>query len=564
LRRGTALIARDHASWAAIALILAGCGWVGAQAHHLTFNADDWQFVLYRRGLSLDVFLRPHAQSLAALVVLAFKVLLAAFGFHSYLPFMVLLLVVHGVACGLLYVLARRWVGAWAALAPTAILVVLGPAWHDLLFATQMGYIGSVAAGLGMVRCLERRDRRGDTAAAALLAVSLLWSSIGVGMIALAAVLIGLQRQRAWRLWVAALPFALYFLWQRAYGVSAASGANVSRLPTYLFRSASAAFASVSGVGQTPSPPFLVSIDVGRYVALAAAALLVVHVVRGGRLPPTAWAALVAAVTLWTVSALAYYPSREAQQSRYQYAGAAMILLAGVSVAGGRRPGRSGGLILGALTLAIVGSNLAILDRDAAYWRQNSAYSRAEVGVIQVARNVVAPDFAPNDLVTYLLTNRNSLLGIEAGPYFRAVDAYGSPADRPADVVRESEPVREAADLVLADAERLKLSRGRPHPPEGASCRSAPRAADLREISVGSGALWVRVGRGTDAQLQVRRFARRYRFDSFGASGTAAGTLQLKSGRPALLSLPTDRSALPWRARLVGGQRVRFCFAARR
>ena len=132
-----------------MALVLAGCLVIARVARHVIFSGDDWTFILDRRGWGSDVFLRPHGEHLSALPILAYKLLLAVFGAGSYAPFIALALLVHGVACLLLYVLARRRVGPWAALAPTAVLVLLGPAWHDLLWAFQVGYLGSVAAGLG-------------------------------------------------------------------------------------------------------------------------------------------------------------------------------------------------------------------------------------------------------------------------------------------------------------------------------------------------------------------------------------------------------------------------------
>jgi hypothetical protein len=165
-------------SWAstiaAAALITIGCLIVARAARDLTFSGDDWTFITERRGFSAGVFLRPHNEHLSALPVAAYKLLLAVLGASSYVPFMALLLLVHGAICLLLYAVARRHVGPWAALAPAAVLAVLGPAWQDLLWAFQVGYLGSVAAGLGMVLCLERRTRAADVAAAGLLCLSLL------------------------------------------------------------------------------------------------------------------------------------------------------------------------------------------------------------------------------------------------------------------------------------------------------------------------------------------------------------------------------------------------------
>ena len=532
-------VTRRAPELAAAILVLAGCLVVGRVARNVTFSGDDWTFVLERRGWELDVFLRPHGEHLSALPVMAYKLLLEVFGAGSYKPFIALALLVHGLACLLLYALARRHIGPWAALAPTAVLVLLGPAWHDLLWAFQVGYFGSVAAGLGSVVCLERRDRRGDLGAAALLGVSLLCSSIGLAMVVLAAVLLILERR--WRrLWVVGLPLVLYAAWYAGYGKSAVRSENVDRVPGYLVDALSAAMASVSGLAQTDTSPYLVGTTYGGFIALAVAGLLVLHLVRGGRPPALTWAAVAAALALWTAQCLASFPDgREAEQSRYQYAAAALVLLAVASAASGRRPTPRTGAILAAVTVFAVVLNTAMLRERSAFWSGNSLHTAAETGVIEVARDVVAPDFVPEDVFTAAIIGVHNL-PISAGPYLSAVDAFGSPADTPEEILRRPEDVRQAADVVLAHAERLALL-----PARGARCQSAAGA----ELPLGPGTLTAATGPGPAADLQLRRFASRSRLVRFKVEG----------GTTVRLRVPRDRSTIPWRARLVGGQRARLC-----
>ena len=529
---------------AAVILVLAGCLIVARVARHATFAGDDWTFVLERRGWGLDVFLGPHGEHLSALPVLAYKLLLEVFGAGSYTPFLALALLVHGIACLLLYVLARRRVGPWAALAPSAVLVLLGPAWQDLLWAFQVGYLGSVASGLGSVLCLERRDRRGDLAAAALLVVSLVCSSIGLAMVVLAAVLLTLDEPRRWRrLWVVGAPLLLYAIWYAGYGTSGIRSENAGRIPSYLAHAFSAATASVTGLAQTDRSPYVVGTTYGRFIALALVALLVLHLVRGGRPPALTWAATAAAFALWTAQCLASFPNgREAEQSRYQYAAAALLLLAVASAASGRRPTLRSGGILAAVTAFAVVANTAMLRERSAFWTGNSFHVAAETGVIEVARDVVAPDFVPEDVFTAAVIGVHNL-PVSAGPYLSAVDAFGSPADSPEEILRRPEDVREAADVVLAHAERLRLQ-----PAGAARCRSA---AAGREVPVGAGTLTAGTGPGPSAELQLRRFADRSRHVRFTVRG----------GTTVRLQLPRDRSNIPWQARLVGGQRPRLCVA---
>jgi hypothetical protein len=96
---------------AAGSVVLVGCLVVGFEARDGTFTGDEWDFILNRRGFNADVFLGPHGEHLSALPGLAYKALLQVFGGGSHVPFIVLAIIVHGIACLLLYVLARRRVG---------------------------------------------------------------------------------------------------------------------------------------------------------------------------------------------------------------------------------------------------------------------------------------------------------------------------------------------------------------------------------------------------------------------------------------------------------------------
>ena len=497
----------------AVALVLAGCLIVGYEARRLVFSGDEWTFILDRRGWDVGTFLEPHGEHLSLLPVLAYKLLLETFGADSYAPFMALALLVHGLACLALYVLARERIGQWAALAPTAVLVLLGPAWHDLLWAFQVGYFGSIAAGLWAVVCLERGR---DAGAAVLVAVALACSSLGLAMVVLAAAYIGWSR----RVWVAAAPLALYAAWYAGYGVSGVRGENVDGIPHYVARALAAALASVSGLADGAPSPYLVSITYGRYLAVAAVILLVVLVVRRRGLPRLALAAMVAAVALWIAEALAYFPSgREAAQSRYQYAGAALVLLAAAALADGWRPTRRTGAALAVVTAAVVVSNAHLLHEREAFWAENSEYVAAETGAIEIARDIVEPGFIPEDPFTASVIGVHNL-PISAGPYLSAVAEYGSIADRPRELERRPEAVRLAADAVLAHAERLKV-----RPARAARCRPAAEA-EVRPGTVSAS--------GT---IELRRFAGGYRFVRFDGPGR--------------VELPPDRAARAWHARVT-------------
>lgn len=531
-------------------LVLAGCAWLGWQARHLTFYLDDWEFVLHRRGWGPGVFLRPHNEHLSALPILAYKVLLDVFGARSYAPFMALLIAVHALACLLLYAFARRHLGPWAALIAPALLVVLGPAWMDLLWAFQIGFVGSTAAGLGMLLCLERQDGRCDPAAALLLGVSLLCSSVGLGFGVLALVAIALHRPRSWRrLWVALAPLAAYAVWYARYGASHATAATVHRLPHYLPDAAAAAFASLTGLATTWPSPDRISLTFGAVLAALALALLGAHLVRGGRLPPVAWGCLAALVALWTAQCLsdpaANGAGREPTQSRYQYVPVVLLVAAAAASIDRRRLRRGTAAGLALATIAATAVHVSVLDRRASFWTAgNAPYTHALLGVLQVARGVARPDFVPEDLLTAAtIRNYSLLLVVAAGPYYAAADRFGSPADSSAQLLRRPERVREAADLVLVHAEGVgPAATAAPLPP---GC--ADRAAGA-EYDSGPATVLVRPAQRAAAELELRRFAQRF-----------ALRWPLAPGATYSLRLPADRSSQRWHLRVLGGPGVAVC-----
>ena len=134
------------------------------------------------RGTSTRLLL-PHNEHLSLVPVLVFKALFSTVGIDSYVPYRVAGLALHCGVVVLLFVYARRRVGDVLALAAAATVLFLGTAWPDVLWPFQIGFLGSLAAGIGALLALDREDRRGDITAAVLLAVALASSSLGIPLL---------------------------------------------------------------------------------------------------------------------------------------------------------------------------------------------------------------------------------------------------------------------------------------------------------------------------------------------------------------------------------------------
>src|SRR5205085_1447007 len=117
-------------------------------------------------------------------------------------------------SAGLLFAWLRARAGAWPALGAVVLVLFCGAAWEDLLWAFQVGFFGSMAAGLGMLLALRRETVGGDRLACLLLVVAICFSSLGLPFVFAAAVELATS-PRPWRrrLYVVAVPFVLYALW---------------------------------------------------------------------------------------------------------------------------------------------------------------------------------------------------------------------------------------------------------------------------------------------------------------------------------------------------------------
>src|ERR1700754_3835259 len=178
----------DPANAAAVALLAVGGLFLLYASRHVGFFTDEWNFIDGRNDLSADALLTSHNGHMTLIPVGIYHLLWSLFGIDSYLPYRAALIALHVAACSALFVLARRRVGAAAALVPMTLLLFLGAAYEDLLWAFQMTLVGSAAFGLLALVALDRDRPRADVAAAVLLFCSVACSGVGVAFLAGAAV----------------------------------------------------------------------------------------------------------------------------------------------------------------------------------------------------------------------------------------------------------------------------------------------------------------------------------------------------------------------------------------
>ena len=118
---------------------------------------DEWQWALDRRGSDVGTFLRPHNEHLSLVPIAVYKAAVRHGGPDGLAPVPGARGSPRHLACVvLLFVYAS---GAWAARPrcwrPRCILF-LGPAWQNILWPFQVGWLISLAAGLGALLLLDR------------------------------------------------------------------------------------------------------------------------------------------------------------------------------------------------------------------------------------------------------------------------------------------------------------------------------------------------------------------------------------------------------------------------
>jgi hypothetical protein len=524
---------------------------------HLTFFLDDWMFLLDRRGFSAPVFLDPHNDHIAILPVAIYKALLALFGMNSAMPFAIVSTLVFLLSAVLLFTYVRRRVGDWPALLGSILILFLGAGWTDLLWSFQIGFSGSIAAGLGALLALDRDDRKGDLVACALLVISTSFSELGIsfGIGALVSVILGPSPRRD-RLYVPLTSFGLYGLWYLGWGHTASNSASFDNLidsPGFVFDMVAQNLASLLGLATPLSgggQP--VGLGWGR-ILLIVTAIGIGWLIWRKRVRPSRWlwAVLAAGGSFWFLTALNAIPVlRTPTSGRYQYPGAVFILLIAAELLRGIRLDKRVLVAASAVTLAASVSGVIFLHNGYEVRKTSTDDMRATLGAVQIARGDVSPDF---------LIGFDSLVVRPASKYFSAVDAFGSPALNESELRASDQRQRAAADHQLARAEGIALTPSPAGAAQGAraegQCHTVNGSAFNPATALGPGRYALQLQRlpavagGVSLPVTAARFA--------DYPGLDLGFVNQRTVNA--LYIPPDRSNLPWRLYWPLGTAMTVC-----
>lgn len=557
---------REGYSWIALtALMVVAAAFFWHETRGTTLWFDEWEWALYRRGRDLGTFLEPHNEHLSLVPLAIYRLLFATAGLTDYAPYRALGIAGHLVCVVLVFVYASRRVGSVAALLAALVILFLGPAWQNILWPFQIGWHISLATGLGALLMLDRVDRAGDLAASILLALSIASSGVGIAIAIGVAVDVLWSRRTLRAAWIVAAPLALYALWWLVYQESELVRHNVVVAPGFAADSAAAALSALAGLAGTLDEQGD-TLGWGRPLAVAAAGVLIWRMSSLRPVSSRVLALLAILLAFWLLTGLRRAGISNPYEGRYLYVGALFLVLLAVELGGGIAPRRwAAWLAACALGLAVL-ANLGDLRDGGRYLRAQAPSARADLGALELARPLPDPGYVATRFPGH------PFIRVQAGPYFAAAEAYGSPAASAAAIAAAPEYARQIADGELTLIHEVALAPSEADPPLGAApavdtatgggvtvrgrcvtfrpagVRAAGVASELAFTLPSSGVL-LTAGRAA-ATVAVRRFAQAFPEPPLGT---------VTAGASAILRIGPDRADRPWHVRVASEQPVTAC-----
>ena len=418
---------------------------------YMNFYYDEWDSIAWRRAWRLDVFLWPHNEHWSTIPVLLWKSLFVVFGIGSHLPYEGAVLVAHVASVFLLFLLIRRRSGDLPAFAASLTLLVLGSGGSNIVWAFQVGFVGSVAFGLlAMLLVMGKPSPVHVAGASAALLCSLMCSSVGLAFFAAFTAQVLLEHGRRRYLIALVVPAAAFVAWYLAFDTGRIPGLPgtsaslhhgplgwpyIASLISFLTYGLEATAAGLSG-------------STG---AIGLVILLVLVVVIGFRSYQArkvyAWQmGMAAGVIAWFVLTglgRAQNGSEVAGDSHYLYVGAIFLLpliadvIKDLPWQGVWRP-----LLAVVFGFALYGNIVLLWD-----------YTRSQVDTMQIEdAELQTVEFfrgAP-DMAIYRQFDNKIMPQLDAARYFPAIDQLGSPVPSPTnDTLRRLPP--SAVDTLMVN-----------------------------------------------------------------------------------------------------------------
>jgi len=207
-----------------LAVAIAGATALAAYyARDLWFSGDDWDYLLHRgtvSGTDEGVW-AGHYGHWSTGVAVVYRVLFSVFGLQSYLPYIAVCWVLHAAIVMVSYLLLRRLgTRRGVALLLCWLLAFLGAGAEALLWDAVLNLLTSLLLGLLalLVHVVSGYHARARLASWLLLTAGLMFSGVGVTMLAVVTTFVALRFSFRAAVAVGAVPTAVYAAWWALVG----------------------------------------------------------------------------------------------------------------------------------------------------------------------------------------------------------------------------------------------------------------------------------------------------------------------------------------------------------
>ncbi len=442
-----------------------------------TFSPNELTWVIQSPEISLRDALTPYNGHLILTSRVLYKGVLATVG-SDYLTFRLLVTATVLLASGLIYIYARRRIGAWAALAPSLVLLVFGADIVHVLAGNGITVLGALCCGLGALLALDREDRAGDIAACILLCLGVATFTVALAFVVGACVLILAGEDRWRRIWVALVPLCLYaawWLWALQFPSSSEgllTWSNLLLAPAWAFQSLAAALGALTGLDYS-----LTRASGGGIHAAGTALALAAVVGLAWRMRRSIPAGLLVAIATGLALAAIEVTARGAltpSTPRLLYPAAFVAIMIGVEAARGFHWSRRGLVVLFLVAAVGVTINIALLRENSALQRLFAAGLRQDLAGLELAASA-APGFDPGTVLggqsqlAIPFAEASLLRSSPARSYLQAVQSYGRIGFSPGQLSRFDTASRARVDAVFTSA--LGFALGLVAPKDVGRCR---------------------------------------------------------------------------------------------
>ena len=329
------------------ALLLVAVGaWLMYETRGTTLWFDEWIWALEYRDNSLGDLIRPHNGHPTLIPVLIYRLLFATVGIDGSAAYRAVGIAGHLLVVAVLFAYALRRAGAGVALVAAVLILLLGPGWQNIIWGLQIGWLVSIAGGLGALLALDRRDRAGDVAACGLIFVTIAASGPGIA-IALGLIVEVVRERGLRRAWIVLAPLGVFAVWWLAYQDSGAVRRAVTLAPGFVADSAAATLSALAGLSGPLLGDESASLGWGRPLAVAAAAVVLWRLWRIERVPTRVLTLLAVLGAFWFLTAVQRAGIGPAESSRYVYVGAVFTVALAVELVRGVAIGRRAWLVIG-------------------------------------------------------------------------------------------------------------------------------------------------------------------------------------------------------------------------